>query len=281
MEISQKISAAVERMPAFPKSVQSILELTRKIDVDAKAIVQVIEKDPVMTMKILRIINSAFYALPRQVSSVNHAVVMLGINTVKNMALTLAAAGMLPARNSAGFDTSQYLLHSLAVAGTSRLLAQKFADTDVHEAYIAGLLHDFGKIIFAQFFPEEFRTALDQAAQGIPLHVAEQEALGSDHTIAGSLLVEKWQFPPTLVAAIKEHHNPAEHDSGLGRCLFLADELAHHLGVGFAGNGVVAELPPGLAGPLGTSWDELAGNLPELAHIYNEARSFAQEGLQP
>lgn len=277
MDITQKITAAVERMPAFPKSVQSILELTRKIDVDAKAIVQVIEKDPVMTVKILRIINSAFYALPRQVASVNHAVVMLGINTVKNMALTLAAAGMLPARNNAGFDAGQYLLHSLAVAGTSRLLAQKFGDTDVNEAYIAGLLHDFGKIVFAQYFPDEFRCALEQASNGIPLHEAEQAALGTDHTVTGSLLAEKWQFPPALVAAIKDHHHTDSHLSGLGRCLFLANELVRQQGIGFAGNIVVTDCPTDLATPLGDDWQSIADSLPELAHIFNEARSFAQE----
>ncbi len=277
MDISQKITAAVERMPAFPKSVQSILELTRKIDVDAKAIVQVIEKDPVMTVKILRIINSAFYALPRQVASVNHAVVMLGINTVKNMALTLAAAGMLPAHNNAGFDSGQYLLHSLAVAGTSRLLAQKLGDADLNEAYIAGLLHDFGKIVFAQYFPDEFRIALEHASTGIALHLAEREALGTDHTVAGSLLVEKWQFPPSLVAAIKDHHEPSSQLNGLGRCLFLADELVRHQGIGFAGNPVVAACPPGLAGALGDDWQSIADALPELTHIFNEARSFAQE----
>lgn len=277
MDITQKITAAVERMPAFPKSVQSILELTRKIDVDAKAIVQVIEKDPVMTVKILRIINSAFYALPRQVASVNHAVVMLGINTVKNMALTLAAAGMLPARNDADFDAGQYLLHSLAVAGTSRLLAQKLGDTDVNEAYIAGLLHDFGKIVFAQYFPDEFRSALEQASSGMPLHLAEQAALGTDHTVTGSLLAEKWQFPPALVAAIKDHHQADSHRDGLGRCLFLANELVRQQGVGFAGNSVLADCPAGLTAVLGNDWPSIANSLPELAHIFNEARSFAQE----
>jgi putative nucleotidyltransferase with HDIG domain len=280
MDISQKLAAAVERMPAFPKSVQSILELTRKMDVDPKQIVQLIEKDPVMTVKILRVINSAFYALPRKVASINHAVIMLGFNTIKNMALGLAAAGMLPSKNDAGFPAAEYLVHSLAVAGACRQLAGKLGGIDAQEAYIAGLLHDFGKIVFAQYFPVEFRSALDLAADGLPLQDAERQTLGTDHTVAGSMLAEQWQFPATLTTAIRDHHAEQPPTEGVALCLFLADQLVKHASVGTAGNNAIASFPAALAGQLGAdSWAALDASLPELPSIYNEARMFAQEGL--
>lgn len=280
MEIQQKLAAAVEKMPAFPKSVQSILELSRKMDVDPKQIVQLIEKDPVMTVKILRVINSAFYALPRKVASINHAVIMLGFNTIKNMALGLAAAGMLPSKNDAGFPASEYLVHSLAVAGTARQLAAKIGGIDAQEAYIAGLLHDFGKIVFAQYFPTEFRAALDLAGAGQPLEAAERQTLGTDHTVAGSMLAEQWQFPATLIAAIRDHHAEPPPAAGIGLCLFLADQLVKQAGVGSAGNNALApfpaQLPPALSAE---SWEALNATLPELPSIFNEARVFAQEGM--
>ncbi|MEI6737867.1 MAG: HDOD domain-containing protein [Pseudomonadota bacterium] len=139
---------AVDRMPAFPKSVLRVIELTRNPDVSPKSIVEVIEKDPVLTAQILRVINSAFYAMPNKVASVSQAVVMLGINTVKNLALRSAAVGMIPTTNTAGFDTDRYLLHSLGCAEVCKLVAQTLGDADPAEAYIAGLLHDFGKIVF-------------------------------------------------------------------------------------------------------------------------------------
>src|SRR5574343_1448600 len=155
-ELTQKLAAAVDGMPAFPKSVQRILELTRDVNSTPKELVEVIDKDPVVTVKILKVVNSAYYSLPKQITSINHAVVFLGFNTIKNLALGIAAIGMLPKSNEAGFDVQQYLLHSLATANLSKKIAAKFADdADPMDCFIAGLLHDFGKLLFAQFMPHE------------------------------------------------------------------------------------------------------------------------------
>lgn len=277
MNIEQRLVNAVEKMPAFPKSVQRIIELSRDINVEAKAIVEVLEKDPVMAARILKVINSAFYGLPRQVSSVGHAVVMLGMNTVKNMALTIAAVGMLPSSNQAGFNTEIYLRHSLVVAGLARLLAQKLGGADSNEAYIAGLLHDFGKVVFAVYMPEEFTQVLTLAkSDALHLHQAEQHVFGIDHTLAGAMLVDKWQFPKALGDCIGKHHQPPEAGSMLLRCLFLADQLAR-----FDENGklypgsVLPDFPEQLANRLGDGWDAMLENLPERVRIVQEAQAFA------
>src|SRR5271169_414861 len=129
-ELAKKLSAAVEKMPAFPKSVQRILELTRDINCQPKELVMVIEKDPVMTMKLLRILNSAYYSFPKQITSVSQSVVYLGLNTIKNMALSFAAMGVLPQHNAAGFDVQRYLMHSLTTASLARMMCQKFGGGD-------------------------------------------------------------------------------------------------------------------------------------------------------
>ncbi len=276
MDIEQRLITAVDRMPAFPKSVQRVLELTRDINVEPKAIVEVLEKDPVMAARILKTINSAFYGLPRQVSSVGHAVVMLGINTIKNMALAITTAGMLPARNEAGFDTGDYLQHSLTVAGLSRLVALRTGSAEPGEAYIAGLLHDFGKVVFAVNLPAEFRAALAMADQeAISLHLAEQRILGVDHTRAGAMLVNKWQFPEVLGQAIGAHHSALEDD--LTRCLFLADQLAKFdaAGQALAGRNI-PDLPSGIAGKLGNHYSEILDALPEREKILHEAEAFSR-----
>ena len=128
-ELSQRLTAAVDGMPAFPKSVQRILELTRDVNSTPKDLVDVIDKDPVVTVKILKVVNSAYYSLPKQITSIGHAVVYLGFNTIKNLALSIAAIGMLPKDNPSGFDVQQYLLHSLATAGLAKQLA--------HDAVVA------------------------------------------------------------------------------------------------------------------------------------------------
>ncbi len=167
MTIEQPLVGAVDRMPAFPKSVVRILELTRNPDVSPKNIIEVIEKDRVLAAQILRVINSAFYAMLSKVSSVSQAVVMLGINAVKNLAIRTAAVGMIPPNNSAGLDTNAYLLPSLGCAEICRLLAQEFDDCDPTEAYVAGLLHDFGKIMFTLHMPGSARIASHSSNEAI------------------------------------------------------------------------------------------------------------------
>ena len=123
-ELSRKLAAAVEKMPAFPKSVQRILELTRDINCKPKELVGVIEKDPVMTIKLLRILNSAYYSFPNPITSVHQSVVYLGLNTIKHMALSFATVGVLPPDNDAGFDINSYLMHSLTTATIARMLPE-------------------------------------------------------------------------------------------------------------------------------------------------------------
>ena len=137
-ELSLRLAAAVDEMPAFPKSVQKILDLTRDVDCTPKDLVQVIDKDPVLTVKILKVVNSAYYSLPKQVTSISHAVVFMGFNTIKNLALGIAAIGMLPKSNAAGFDVQQYLLHSLATAGIAKQLASTLDNADPMDCFIAG-----------------------------------------------------------------------------------------------------------------------------------------------
>jgi putative nucleotidyltransferase with HDIG domain len=277
IDIERKLMAAVERMPAFPKSVQRMLELTRSPTVEPKQIVAVIEKDPVMTARILRVINSAFYSLPNKISGVGHAVVLLGINTVKNLAIRTAAVGMIPKENGAGFDTDRYLLHSLGCAEVSRMLAQSLGDADPIEAYIGGLLHDFGKILFALYLPQPFREVLDTAASsGSALHEVEQAMFGVDHTHAGALLAEKWQFPASLVDTIRHHHRPPPA-GGPGRCLFIANEMIKERDFGDAGNHRVCALPPGLGGALGSDYAGIGQALPGLHDKLEQVLHYAEE----
>ena len=278
-ELTRKLSAAVEKMPAFPKSVQRVLEITRDINCQPKELVMVIEKDPVMTMKLLRILNSAYYSFPNPITSVNQSVVYLGLNTIKNMALSFAAAGMLPPQNAAGFDIQRYLMHSLTTAGLARMLCQKFGDgaTDPTDCYIAGLLHDFGKVVFAQFMPTEFKEALALSGeQSTSLHAAEQQVIGADHSLVGAMLVEKWQFPKLLSETIRHHHSDISPENTVQSCLFVADQISKKLSMGDSGNRLVEELPPDLIKRFDGDMNDIILRLGDLSKMVEEAESFTK-----
>ncbi|MFZ2217680.1 MAG: HDOD domain-containing protein [Rhodoferax sp.] len=276
-ELSQKLSTAVDGMPAFPKSVQRILELTRDVNCTAKDLVQVIDKDPVVTVKILRVVNSAYYSLPKQITSINHALVYLGFNTIKNLALSIAAIGMLPKDNAAGFDGQQYLLHSLATASIAKQLAARVDDADPMDCFIAGLLHDFGKVVFAQFMPTDFRLALDISKETqTSLATALRRVIGADHAVVGAMLVEKWRFAPNLIETIRHQHPDDLKDTGMIACVFAANQISKKLKFGFGGNPWVDELPESIQNRLGGNLDDVISSLGDLTAMIEEAQVFSK-----
>jgi putative nucleotidyltransferase with HDIG domain len=276
-ELTKKLTAAVEGMPAFPKSVQRVLELTRDVNSTPKDLVEVIDKDPVLTVKILKVVNSAYYSLPKQITSVGHSVVYLGFNTIKNLALSIASIGMLPKSNEAGFDGQQYLLHSLATAAIAKQIALKSGDADPMDCFIAGLLHDFGKVVLAQFMPLDFRAALEVSQQqGRSLHLALRDTLGVDHAVVGAMLVEKWRFAPQLVETIRYQYGPELADSDMIACVFAANQISKKLHFGFAGNTLVEEFPASVARRLGGDLDTVLASLGDLTALYEEAQVFSR-----
>ena len=280
-ELERKLGTAVERMPAFPKSVQKILELTRNMNCLPKDLVGVIEKDPVMTVKILKVINSAYYSLPSKITSVGQSVVYLGINTIKNLALGFAAVGILPRMNAAGFDIQRYLLHSLVVAGTARQLATQFAKSEVDpgDCYIAGLLHDFGKVVFAQFLAAEFRDALQYSLENqVSLHIAEQEKIGIEHGFVGAMLAKRWQFPEHLIDCIRDHHNYEAAPSAMMDCLRVADQIVRFREIGDSANPWRASEPLAAPQRFGEDIEALIAQIGSFDKIVDDAMMFAQVG---
>ena len=275
-ELSQKLMAAVDGMPAFPKSVQKILELTRDVNCAAKDLVQVIDKDPVVTVKILKVVNSAYYSLPKQITSISHAVVYLGFNTIKNVALSIAAIGMLPKDNAAGFDGQQYLIHSLATASIAKLLAARVDNADPMDCFIAGLLHDFGKVVFAQFMPQEYRKALDISHKnGSSLHLALREVIGVDHAVVGAMLAKKWRFAPNLIETICYQCSDNLRDTDMIACVFTGNQISKKLAFGSSGNPAIEELPPIFIERMGGNLDKVIESLGDLAPLVDEAKVFS------
>ena len=271
------ILTAVDNMQAFPVSVQNILRLTRDASCAPKDLVQVIDKDPVVTVKVLRVVNSAYYSLPRKISSVSHAVVFLGFNTVKNLALSIAAIGMLPGNPLAGFDGHRYLLHCLTTAGLTRHLSLKFPGADQNDFFIAGLLHDFGKVVIAQVMPAEFREALEFSLWNeASLHCALRELLGIDHCEVGALLLERWDFPGNLIDAIRCQHNMEMMKTRLAFSVYAANQISTHLGADFGGAPLAPTLPLSVEQALGGTLKQIMDSLGDMEPILQEARRFSR-----
>lgn len=274
-ELAARLAKAVDSMPAFPKSVQKILELTRDAGCSPKDLVQVIDKDPVITVKVLRVVNSAYFGLADPITSIDHAVVFMGFNLIKNLALGIAALGMLPGDARAGFDGQRYLMHSLTTAGFSRHLAKSLRLGDANDCFIAGLLHDFGKVVMAQFMPTEFQQALALSHEKkILLHSALQEVAGVDHALAGAMLAQKWRFADELVQTIEFQHQPERADSNMMACVWAANQISKKLDFDFGGYAFVQQCPPTIEARLGGTLDSVMDALGDVDELVQEARMF-------
>jgi putative nucleotidyltransferase with HDIG domain len=184
---------------------------------------------------------------------------------------------MLPKDNPSGFDVQQYLLHSLATAGIAKQLALKVDDADPMDCFIGGLLHDFGKVVFAQFMPNEFKAALDAShASNTPLYKALQEHIGADHFVVGAMLAQKWRFAPMLIETIGNQSVENLKDTDMAACVFGANQISKKLNFGFGGNVCIDEFPPSVQKRLGGTLEEVIASMGDLNALFEEAQVFAK-----
>ena len=234
----KKLFKMVETMPAFPQSIHRILQLTSDINCAPKDLVRVFDHDPVLTIHLLKLVNSPYFGLSNRVSSLKQAVVVVGINTLKNLALRISPLEILShsARSHTPIDlqvNASLHHHATTTAIIARKLARhlKVPEKEVADYFVGGLLHDFGQLVFARCYPKRFQKAIQQAVQrDTPVTVMEKHYFGLDHTELGALMGEQWQLPDHLTACMRDHHTrDIAHPTTLHDCLFTANLLANRL----------------------------------------------------
>lgn len=226
----------VVTLPSLPTTVANITQLVNDPNSTLAQVGKAISADPAIALKTLRLVNSAYYGLREQVTSVDHAVVLLGMKVVQNLVLTAAVFDTF----SAGEES--LLRHSVASAAAMRVLAETDAASNVSiddpaEAFTYGLLHDVGKLILQQHLPEQYAAVTKAvAAGGKSWSEAEIEVLGFDHGTIGARLAQHWKLAPELCDAIAGHHRLDECESPenrpLAAMLAIADYICYESGFG-------------------------------------------------
>lgn len=259
-----KINRFIKEMPPLSVSVTKIMELSRDPKVDAKKLNDVISIDPVLTGKVLRLVNSAYYSLPNQVTSLVRAIVMLGINTIKNLVIS---AGVMTSINNKGnfsaLDMEAFWRHSLCVGAMAKFFAskQKIDSKFTEEYFVAGLLHDIGKIPFNTVISEEYKHAINYSGvKKIPLHQLETKHFEINHCDLGMRIAELWNLPINIKNSIRYHHEYEELDSDAKRfvaTICLANVITSRVGIGFSGNSMPEENEDELLAITGLKWDDI------------------------
>ena len=225
-----RLLANAYSLPALPFIIE---EVNRVID-DPKAsaghLGDVISRDQALVAKILSVANSPLYGIPRRVSTIDFAIIILGFNHIKNIVIAFSLMDSISAFDSTIFDRKKYWVHSLVTATASKRIADDLGYHVSGEAFTAGLLHDLGIPIICKHFPKEFKLIQDTVlSEGVSFREAEIMVLGMDHQEVGRVLVERWNLPPSLAEVVACHHNPSlatEHKS-LASLIHLTDYMAN------------------------------------------------------
>ncbi len=215
-----------QKLPTLPGIAIKILEAVQKERPDLQEIAEVLSTDPPLSAEVLKLINSPFFGLTRKVTSVFHAVSMLGMNVVKNMALSFALIKKFSSTTQAEFDYPRFWKNSLTTAIAARMIAEQVSAEVSEDAFFLGLLHDMGLLALARCLPDQYRLVLQEAEAGnCSLHQAENQILGFDHMAIGRHLVRSWGLPSKFWQPIGCHHCPERLTSGEKETLLLAQVL--------------------------------------------------------
>ncbi len=271
-----KFIRSIDNLPTLPSVVARVNELVENPSSSAADINQAIRQDLALSARILKLVNSSFYGFPRRISSIAHAVVILGFNTVRNVVLSAFVLDSFASRDLP-FGHKTFWIHSLGVGVTASILASRRGISEGEDAFIAGLLHDVGKVVLHQYARADFAEVLKVAGEkDCLMYEAEQEVLGTTHAEVGAMLLEAWHLPERLVKAVGLHHAPADADEhrDLVAAVHLADILTRSLLVGNGGDSRIPVASPDAWSRAGVSLDGVEDLFHEIAREIRKVDAF-------
>lgn len=232
----EKIVSSIGDLPATPAIIASLMGLTSDLNTDINRITQALMSDQSLTARVLKLSNSSFYGRAKEVRTLKEAILLLGFKTLRSLVVASSTHSLY--NTSGGESHNKLWEHTLATAISARLVAKLSRHPNVEEAFIAGLLHDIGKLVFLQKKPAEYTEIIVKAEVSRRSFIEfEEEKFGFNHTDVGLLLLHNWSFPQLLSNAVFEHHDPIEvEEEGvppLSYVINLANMVAKKLDVGF------------------------------------------------
>ncbi|NNF44784.1 MAG: HDOD domain-containing protein [Phycisphaerales bacterium] len=273
----------ISHIATLPEITLKIIELVEDPSSTAQDLHKIISNDPALCSRILKVVNSAFYGLPRQIGSINRAIVLLGLNAVKNIAIAASLTKLFRGGDlSPQFSARDLWIHSIATAAASKLLCDELRLGLPDEAFLAGLMHDIGIMVEMQAMRKQLVQLFDElpfAEDGTPtgnMLEMEQRIFGADHQAFGAGLCESWKFPKSFGFVSGHHHDPLvlpRENRRLSSIVYLADRMTAKLGLGFRAD--LPDLTPdeGVIEELGVTREQIANVEEGLPKAYEEVEA--------
>lgn len=234
--LANKIGDRLKRSPEvrpFPAAVTQLVSACQDANADSRTFETIIERDPALSGKILRMANSPMFCPVGQVKSIAHAVSLLGIRKLKSIATAIAGEAMFSSGDGSPDQRLKLWDHSIGCAVVARCVATHFTGVDADQAFLAGVFHDIGKLLFYDTIPDEY-SQIAVSFSGLQLVNEEEFLFGTTHEMVGLASAKAWDLPNEIKAAIGWHHRPEQAEScpEYARIIHAADRLAKHWGIG-------------------------------------------------
>lgn len=208
--------SGVVRLVSLPEVCIRVNEMLEDPKINANDIGKVISQDTGLTARLLKIVNSAFYGFPSRVETVSRAVTVIGLRELRGLVLAASAVEAFSKIPNDVLNMVKFWRHSVYCGVVAKILAQRCNVLHSERLFVAGLLHDIGKLIISHRLPNEAREILRlQKETGLTDVEMERQVLGFDHAMVGGELLKVWQMPKTLMSAVRFHHDPQESDDAL------------------------------------------------------------------
>lgn len=266
----------VTDLPTLPKIAQTLGRMVSAPHISAADVGKLIGEDQALSARVLHLVNSAYYGFPQQIKNVTHAIVILGFNKIRDVVLSASVIDSFRGR-APKFDLVGFWKHSIATAIACDTLARTLGSRFSEDAFVAGLLHDIGKLLLAAYYPADFQRVVAYAMrENVLLRDSEELEWGVDHSAIGRILAERWSFPPLLVEAIQRHHAPmtSRLGRGLASLVHAADILARAVLVGSGGDRGIPRMDPGAKDELRLTSESLDRAIGELCAALDRGRAF-------
>ena len=274
----QKIITGIDDLPTLPRTVLKITELVNDPKSSVNDIARIITDDQVLTARLLKLVNSSFYGFPHRISTVNSAIVLLGFDAIRSLLLTTSVFDLFAGRNKKSRqDQEKFWDHSLGCAVGAKVIGNFLRHDKIEELFVAGLLHDIGKIVEMLYLPDDFaKVAATINQQNILMLTAEEKVLGYDHAEIGRLLADKWNLPNKLEQIIAHHHQPASAGSFImeASIVHLADILCRALNMGYGGDNKIPPLDKLAWESLRIQPDSIESIMETMLDEFNDISSF-------
>jgi len=225
------------KLPEMPSTAFELNEIVEDPTASVHSIAEVVNRSPSLATLLLRVVNSSFYGFPSKINDISRAVTIIGTREITGLALGLSIVKAFKDIPEEILDMSSFLRHSIACGIISRILAANKNIPQTEQMFVSGLLHDIGRLIIYQYFPDQAKTLLSLSATSDKLlYQQENSILGGNHTLIGKYLLKTWKLPLELENNIFFHHNPsAAHDPIRAAIVHLADIMVNALWMGSSG----------------------------------------------